>query len=918
MVALVLLATIAVGVLTYRNIAMFALPRALDRIDTHAELLASELAASVRGARADVLGFRSSIAVIDVMTAHLARGSDPTAGATEAGWRRRLGQRFAAELVSKPNYHEFRYIGVDDGGRELVRVDRLDPGAPPRIVPDYDLQREGDGEAFRQAIQLPPTEVYVSPVDLNAETARIPVLRVATPVHAPDGRPFGIVIITVDMRPAFDRIRSGPPKGGRLYVVNDRGDYLVHPDGAREFGFESGKLFRIQDDFPDFAQILARDETTPRVIQDRAGKPFGIGLASVRLADGPRVTVVQAMPYAELTVATMAVRDSSLMAGFAAAFCAFVLAVIVARSLTRPLVQMTKAVQGFSRDEAIALPTGGGHEIGVLAREFEHMAAESREKTAALNREIEAQKKAQQALLESEQMARDVIENALDAFIQTNQSGNIVEWNPQAEAMFGWSRQEALGKRVATLLLPESVQAHRQRMMELLLRSEDAAVGDRFEIDAIRKDGETVKIEVSLKLLRRDSGHVFNAFVRDLTQKIAAEDQLRQAQKMEAIGQLTGGVAHDFNNVLTVITGTIEILAAEVSAKPTLAAIVKLISEAADRGAELTAHLLAFARKQPLRPREVDVNRLVVDSAKLMRPTLGEHIEIRSTLMEQVWTASVDPGQLSSALLNLAINARDAMPDGGKLVLETKNVTFDEEYAAANGDVQPGKYVMVAVSDTGVGIPAAIIDRVFEPFFSTKEVGKGSGLGLSMVYGFVKQSGGHIKVYSEEGHGTTFRLYLPRTDAPAVQLAEPLPAEIEGGNETILVVEDDELVRAYVSTQLQGLGYTTLTAANGAEALAIADRGAAFDLLFTDVIMPGPFNGRQLAAEMLQRRPQLKVLFTSGYTENAIIHHGRLDSGVLLLAKPYRKLDLARMLRVALASPGFLADEEREVQSSRA
>jgi signal transduction histidine kinase/CheY-like chemotaxis protein len=455
-------------------------------------------------------------------------------------------------------------------------------------------------------------------------------------------------------------------------------------------------------------------------------------------------------------------------------------------------------------------------------------------------------------------------------------------------------------------------------MMELLLRSEDAAVGDRFEIDAIRKDGETVKIEVSLKLLRRASGHVFNAFVRDLTHKIAAEDQLRQAQKMEAIGQLTGGIAHDFNNVLTVITGTIEILAEEVSAKPTLAAIVKLISEAADRGAELTAHLLAFARKQPLRPREVDVNRLVVDAAKLMRPTLGEHIEIRSTLMEQVWTASVDPGQLSSALLNLAINARDAMPDGGKLVLETKNVTFDEEYAAANGDVQPGNYVMVAVSDTGAGIPAAIIDRVFEPFFTSKEVGKGSGLGLSMVYGFVKQSGGHIKVYSEEGHGTTFRLYLPRTDAPAVQPAEPLPAEIEGGNETILVVEDDELVRAYVSTQLRGLGYTTLTAANGAEALAIADRGAAFDLLFTDVIMPGPLNGRQLAAEMLQRRSQLKVLFTSGYTENAIIHHGRLDSGVLLLAKPYRKLDLARMLRVALNSPGFLADEEREVQSSRA
>jgi len=909
MVALVLLATIAVGVLTFRNIATFALPRALDRIDTHAELLANELAASVRGARADVLAFRSSNEVIDIMTAHSDRGNEPAA-AMEAEWRRRLGVQFAAELVSKPNYHEFRYIGADDGGRELVRVDRSDAGVPPRIVPDNELQRKGDREAFRQTIRLPAGEVYVSQIDLSVESPRIPVLRVATPVYAPDGRPFGIVIINVDMRPAFDRIRSNPTRGGRSYVVNERGDYLVHPDPARQFGFEFGKPYRIQDDFPDFAQVLASDDSAPRLMADRAGRRFGIGLASVRLADGPRVILVQALAYQDLTVATSAVRDSSLMAGFAAAFCAFVLAVIVARSLTRPLVQMTRVVQGFSRDEAVALPTGGGYEIGVLAREFADMAAESHAKTAALNREIEAQKKAQQALLESEQMARDVIENALDAFIQSDEAGNILEWNPRAEAIFGWSRQEVLGKHLTTLILPEELQIHRQQMKERLLRNEaDAAAGDRFEIDAIRKDGEMVKIEVSLKLHRRGSGYLFNAFVRDLTQKIAAEDQLRQAQKMEAIGQLTGGIAHDFNNVLTVITGTIEILAAEVS-KPDLAAIVKLISEAADRGAELTAHLLAFARKQPLRPREVDVNRLIVESAKLMRPTLGEHIEIESMLTDSLWAALVDPGQLSSALLNLAINARDAMPQGGKLVLETKNVTFDEEYAAANGDVVPGNYVMVAVSDTGIGIRADIIDRVFEPFFSTKEVGKGTGLGLSMVYGFVKQSGGHIKVYSEEGYGTTFRLYLPQADAAPEELAGAESPEIEGGHETILVVEDDELVRAYVRTQLQGLGYKTLSAANGTEALAIADGGAAFDLLFTDVIMPGRLNGRQLAAEMTRRRPSLKVLFTSGYTENAIIHHGRLDSGVLLLAKPYRKLDLARMRRLALTSAGLLAGEQ--------
>ncbi len=321
----------------------------------------------------------------------------------------------------------------------------------------------------------------------------------------------------------------------------------------------------------------------------------------------------------------------------------------------------------------------------------------------------------------------------------------------------------------------------------------------------MRKDGHAIKVEVSLKALRRRSGYVFNAFVRDLTHKIAAEEQLRQAQKMEAIGQLTGGVAHDFNNMLTVITGTIEILAD--GGRPTsrsLAAIVKLISEAADRGAELTAHLLAFARKQPLQPREIDINRLVVESAKLLRPTLGEHIEIEidadGARSGRRWSIRASS---ATALLNLAINARDAMPNGGKLILETRNVTFDEDYAAATATLQPGNYVMIAVSDTGVGIPAAILDRVFEPFFSTKEVGKGTGLGLSMVYGFVKQSGGHIKVYSEEGHGTTFSIYLPQADAAATEIAEPLAAAIEGGHETILVVEDDPLVRAYVSAQLQ-------------------------------------------------------------------------------------------------------------------
>jgi CheY-like chemotaxis protein len=327
-----------------------------------------------------------------------------------------------------------------------------------------------------------------------------------------------------------------------------------------------------------------------------------------------------------------------------------------------------------------------------------------------------------------------------------------------------------------------------------------------------------------------------------------------------------------------------------------------MIDEAAVRGAELTQRLLAFARRQPLQPRTTDVNALIVDAAKLLRPTLGEHVEIESVFEDDAWTALVDPGQLSTALINLALNARDAMPDGGKLVVETGNVHLDESYARAHAEVQPGPYVMIAVSDTGHGIPAAIRDRVFDPFFTTKGVGKGTGLGLSMVYGFVKQSNGHIKIYSEEGHGTTIKIYLPRAGEHADAATVAPTFAIEGGAETILVVEDDPLVRNYVAAQLASLGYTALTAANAAEALARIDDGERFDLLFTDVIMPGSINGRQLADEALRRRSDIAVLFTSGYTENAIVHHGRLDPGVLLLAKPYRKSDLARMIRTALAA----------------
>jgi signal transduction histidine kinase len=393
------------------------------------------------------------------------------------------------------------------------------------------------------------------------------------------------------------------------------------------------------------------------------------------------------------------------------------------------------------------------------------------------------------------------------------------------------------------------------------------------------------------------------AMVQRFREIEATEAQVRQAQKMEAIGQLTGGVAHDFNNILTVITGTIEILGAAVKDSPHLSQITDMISAAAARGADLTQHLLAFARRQPLQPHSVDVNALVVEAARLLQPTLGEQIEIDSMLAHDCAPALIDPSQLSTAILNLALNARDAMPDGGKLTLETRNVVLDETYASQNSEVTPGNYVMIAVSDSGEGIPASELEKVFEPFYTTKDVGKGSGLGLSMVYGFVKQSNGHIRIYSEQGHGTTVRLYLPQAaDIAEAPAAEADIAEFVGGDESILIVEDDALVREYVVTQIGRLGYDTLAANNAAEALAIINGPGRIDLLFTDVIMPGAMNGRQLAVAAQTLRPGLKILYTSGYTENAIVHHGRLDAGVLLLPKPYLGSDLARMIRTALAS----------------
>lgn len=405
--------------------------------------------------------------------------------------------------------------------------------------------------------------------------------------------------------------------------------------------------------------------------------------------------------------------------------------------------------------------------------------------------------------------------------------------------------------------------------------------------------------------IRNSSGKAIRMVggMTDITEHVKLEEQLRKSQRLESVGQLTGGIAHDFNNLLTVIQGNSDLLLESIGKDDPIRPQLEMIMMASKRGADLTHRLLAFARRQTLDPRIVDVNELINGMEPLLRRTLGEDIEIRIVKSSKPWKAMIDPVQLESALLNLTLNSRDAMEGGGMLTIETTTFEVDEEYCTLNPDARPGNYVIVAVSDTGSGISPDLVEKVFEPFYTTKKEGKGSGLGLSMVYGFVKQSQGHIKVYSEIGVGTTIRMYLPMATGIAEHTPIPRRDDVSlKGTETILLVEDDELVRQFAERQLQSFGYNVVSASNGPAALEIIRVREDLDLLFTDVVMPGGMNGRDLAIEALKVRPALKVLFTSGYADNVIVHHGKLEPGAFLLSKPYSRIEMGRKLREVLGS----------------
>ncbi len=524
-----------------------------------------------------------------------------------------------------------------------------------------------------------------------------------------------------------------------------------------------------------------------------------------------------------------------------------------------------------------------------------------------ISRDITDRKRAEEEIHKSEQRLRVHVEHTPLAVIEWDLNFRIAAWNAAAERLFGFSRAEALGQH-GSFILPPVVGPQAGQVWQGFFEQKD---GPRSTKENVTKAGRTISCEWYSTPLVDESGRVFGvaSLVQDVSERVALEEKLRHSQKMEAVGRLAGGVAHDFNNILTVIMGYSQILTNGVPASGRLMDATVQIRTAAERAEEITGQLLAFSRKQMLSPRVIDLNNIMMNLDTMLRRLIGDDVEIMTVPGHDLGAVKADPGQIEQVIMNLAVNARDAMPSGGQLTLETANAELDDAYAREHPPVRPGRYVMLAVSDTGVGMTADTQAHIFEPFFTTKEVGKGTGLGLSTVYGIVKQSGGYIWVYSEPDRGTTFKIYFPRVDQPAEEVrAERQQPSMQRGTETILLVEDNEQVRQLTSEVLVDSGYQVLLAASPEQALALCRANHPdIQLLVTDVILPG-MNGPQLAAQVKQISPRTRVLYVSGYTSNAIVHYGVLDPGLWFLAKPFSLSELVAKVRQVLdadsAEPG--------------
>ncbi len=914
----------AVGISGYFFVRQSVIQDQFGDLSPHVRGMAATLEGYTARAGAEARELAEAPTVKGLLAAMASRdGKDPTDGLTVERWRALLSTLFTSVLSANPDDVQIRLIGVADGGRELVRVDRPRAGGAVHTVPSAQLQRKGDRDYFAKAAAGAPGALYVSPIDLNQENGRIeephlPVLRAAVPVAGPDGKVAAVVIVYLDMRPIFHSLTGLGLGGSSVFVVNEHGDYLAHPDARVPFGFQLGEPRTWQQDLPDVAEI--GPVAGVHMTKTATGDWVAAAIAPALLSGGRQVEVIESQPRAVILHEVSELTQLSIVAAIIGSIVAILLGILMARTVTRPLQQIAMAVDAFGTASMPPLLVDAGGEVGQLARAVAKFAQEEQfygavlassddailtktldgvitgwnpaaerlygytaaeavgrdihlivpaEKQAELDailaglplgrgvagietvrrtkdgRDIEVAitvspvRAPSGEIIGASTIAHDISERRLagerfraaveassTGMVMVDPAGNIALVNTAIEKMFGYGRDELIGQPV-DMLVPDAV-----RPNHATLRAEYNAapvrrpMGAQRDLRGRRKDGATFPLEIELSPIVLARGQMVMAGVIDLSERRTLEERLVQSQKLEAIGQLTGGMAHDFNNLLHVIESNAEILTATVK-DPYDVQSVELILKAAERGAELTRSLLAFGRRQTLDTKAVPVNELVTHVQMLARRTLGEDIELEAALAPDLPSALADAAQLENAVLNLMINARDAMPRGGKLVIETAFVSVEKAAPgmALDEELTPGDYIQIAVTDTGTGIPPDIVAKVFQPFFTTKEPGKGTGLGLSMVYGLMKQLGGQARIYSEVGRGTAVKLYLPCAPRGATTaVPEPETEMRRGRGERILVVDDNEMVIAAVERQLRSLGYDVTMATNPADAMTRGSR----------------------------------------------------------------------------------------------
>jgi|GEM_PF-1554011 len=984
------------------NIAETILASETNRADTAAERFQSE----INHLREDLQALVGTPPISGIIRAMADPNNRDAEGASSlTDWKTRLQSIFISFMRGHDHYAQLRYIGLADTGREIVRVDQID--GRPAVIPEERLQQKGDRDYFRAGLSLRPGEIYISDITLNRENGQVeiphwPTLRGVLPVFGPDGKMFGMVVINKNVQNTLRLVSAAPDAGVSHYLINGSGDFLIHPNVEKTFGFDLGRRFQWRDEFPDlplsdiaggsrlnrktteeypvqldeFYWISRKIEIDPdnpkrnlqliyAIPESLIGEVIGSGVNSMILtvtalafAIGGVVLVYLRRilrPLAELAGAAQAIGEGRLDAPLpkarfselAALTRAFKNMIAQLNARNRAPVMMHSAdaegrltyvndywveCLGYDRqevlgrawtdfvvkDKAVATRSGGygncknlplkikkkhGHPLDVLMTAIPERWGDGAAKfSLAVLIDVTGEERMLEALQASDRRFKKAFQSAGHGIAMFRLDDTWVDANDSLCSLLGYDRKDLLGRPPSTLVIKRDYKVLQANIERLLADHEETF---QMEVRLVGWDDNPVPAILSAGLVVRNDGSpdylVFQ--FSDLTALKKAEAQFTQAQKMESIGNLTGGVAHDFNNLLGIILGNLQLLQRRLGEDQQLQKFAEDAVEATKRGADLTRQLLAFSRRQQLEPEILDANAMVKKMVPMLERTLGTNIEIGMNLEAAPPFVKADPAQLESALLNLSINARDAMPSGGRLIIATSCATLDPLRLQFNEGMHEGQFVRITVTDTGHGISQELQDRIFEPFFTTKEAGKGSGLGLSMVYGFVQQSGGQIQVYSEEGQGTSFSMYLPAVDeAGDIQVATVKDGEtaLPTGTGTILLVEDERRFREVAALQLEDLGYTVISAANGQEALDNLAVVSSIDLLFTDMVMPGGMNGLELADKVREMFPDIPVLLTSGFPRDAF-NEGRRYA---LLQKPYTDKQLSTAVKEALETEG--------------